>query len=139
MAPGRTIPSYETIRKEMGIKFEQMKTNMKAEFATIDDFSITADCWTGAKRGYLGVTIHWIKPDLTRDSAFLACQRITGTHSYDVLAKHLYQILVEYEIQNKCRGCVTDGGSNFVKCFKQFGEIINFSENDEEFLSKQRY
>lgn len=68
------------------------------------------------------MTVHWIeRTPLRRESAVLACRRVTGRHTYDVIAKEIQGILLEYRIQNKVRRITTDNGSNFVKAFKEFG------------------
>jgi len=48
----------------------------------------------------LGITIHWINPEtLERESAALACRRIKGKHTYDVLAQAINSIFLEYHFQ----------------------------------------
>lgn len=65
------------------------------------------------------MTVHWINV-LTgeRESAVLACTRIFGKHTYEVLAENISKILKDFAIHNKCSGITTDNGSNFVKCFR---------------------
>ncbi|KYN30235.1 hypothetical protein ALC57_00303 [Trachymyrmex cornetzi] len=54
---------------------------------------------------YLGMTVHWINPEtLERESAALACRRIKGKHTYDVLAQAINSVFLEYHIQNKVCG-----------------------------------
>lgn len=70
-------------------------------------------------RSYLGITVHWIDTTtLKRESAALACRRMKGKHTYDVLAKAINSIFLEYHIQNKVCCTTTDSGSNFVKAFR---------------------
>lgn len=70
-------------------------------------------------RSYLGITVHWINSTtLKRESAALACRRIKGRHTYDILAKAINSIFLEYHIQNKVCCATTDSGSNFVKAFR---------------------
>lgn len=53
----------------------------------------TADAWSTCGRGYLGVTAHWIDDKtFKRHSAALACRRLSGSHTYDVLAEALSYI-----------------------------------------------
>ena len=68
------------------------------------------------------ITCHWIEPEtLDRKSAALACERIRGRHTYDVIAAKISQIHGEFQIQGKVSATVTDNGSNFVKAFKEYG------------------
>ena len=49
----------------------------------------------GLPASYLEITCHWIEPEtLVRKSAVLACERIRGRHTYDVIATKISQIHV---------------------------------------------
>ncbi|EZA53797.1 hypothetical protein X777_06861, partial [Ooceraea biroi] len=70
-------------------------------------------------RSYLGITIHWVNPvTFERESAALACRRMKGKHTYDVLAREIKSVFLEYHIQNKVCCTTTDNGSNFIKAFR---------------------
>lgn len=68
------------------------------------------------------MTAHRIDPKIknkcARRSAALACRRLIGSHTADVLVLEIEMILQEYEIMSKVTKIVTDGGSNFVCAFK---------------------
>ena len=67
------------------------------------------------------MTVHWLDPvTLARNSNGLACKRITGKHTYDVLADSIERILSKFKIQNKTACIVTDNASNFAKAFRYF-------------------
>ena len=51
----------------------------------------------------------------------MACKRVIGSHTFDVLARELENILEDFNIIHKTVGCTTDNGSNFVKSFQVFG------------------
>ena len=54
---------------------------------TVERVCTTADVWTANRRSYLGMTVHWIDPSTLKCcKAAIACARITGRHTYDVLA-----------------------------------------------------
>ena len=52
--------------------------------------------------------------------AALACTRITGRHTYDVLGAKIEQIHNGYNLAGKVTATITDNGSNFVKAFAMF-------------------
>jgi hypothetical protein len=91
--------------------------------ATVPVECTTADVWSSHNRSFLGTTVHWIdKHTLERKCAALACSRLLGRHTYDVLAAALENIHNKYKISHKVISTVTDNGSNFVKAFSVFGE-----------------
>lgn len=96
-----------------------MKANLKAELEEVDFVSTTADIWIANNRSYMGVTVHWINRDtLNHHKAALACKRLRGRHTFDVIAAELEQIHSSYGLLNKVVATVTDNASNFIKAFK---------------------
>lgn len=92
----------------------------------------TSDCWSHDRKNYIGVTSHWINLDtLQREHAALACSRLFGKHTYDVLAKKIHDIHKEFKIHNKVVLTTTDSGSNFIKAFKAFGTDLNLNSLNE--------
>jgi hypothetical protein len=70
------------------------------------------------------MTIHWLNPTTRkREHAVLACQRITGSHTFDVLAQTMMEIHTKFQIRDKVRRTTTDNASNFIKAFSQFGKL----------------
>lgn len=70
-------------------------------------------------RSYIGITGHWLnKNTLERKSCLLAIKRLSGKHTFDVLAKSLESVYTEFDINNKITYTTTDNGSNFVKSFR---------------------
>ena len=96
--------------------FESMLVKVKATLETIK----RADVWTANQQSYLGITVHWIEPStLRRHKAAIACTRITGHHTYDVLAAKIENVH-ETELSDKPSATVTNNGSNFVWAFATF-------------------
>jgi len=124
-AAGKTIMTRYQLTKSISEKLQQMKENLKAEFQGVQYLCISADIWTGATRSFLGVTAHWISPKhLVRKRAAIACKRMKGRHTYDVIAKALVDAMESYNIREKTTGAVTDRGSNFMKSFRVYAGVL---------------
>lgn len=125
----------ETLIREFNI----LKNGQINEYSAIQYFCLTADLWSSRRRAFLGVTIHWICPKtFARKMNALACRRIKGKHTGDVLAAHIDEIIKSYEIPiRKILKIITDGGSNFKRAFKdhQLEEDITEDEEDIEDLT----
>ena len=65
----------------------------KEALEVVDVVCTTVDAWTAYLRSYLGMTAHWIDPKtLQRQKVAIACTRIMGRHTYDVLASKIEQV-----------------------------------------------
>lgn len=122
LQPNRSVISRPTVMKRISEKATLIKENIKEAMAKVQHVATTTDCWTAHRRSFLGVTSHWLDEEtLERKSAALACPRLKGKHTYDVLAAKLEDIHTDYDIQAKIVMTTTDSGSNFVKAFSVFG------------------
>lgn len=64
------------------------------------------------------MTVHWFNyTTLLRESAVLACKRIKGRHTYDVITKMICKVFCEYGITNKVTRVVTDMDQILLKHF----------------------
>ena len=131
LCPGKTVMCRETVKSRLKNHVTEMKRHLRIVLESVETVATTTDCWSARGKSYIGVTAHWINKDnMERISAALACQRLTGSHTYDVLARTLENIHNEYGIGNKVCKTTTDKGSNFVKAFSVFG-INNVANTDE--------
>lgn len=112
-------------------------------FGSLTTVATTADCWSAHHKGYLGMTAHWINPvTREREKAVLACRRLKGRHTFDVIAQAMADIHAEFEIEDKVTRTTTDNGKNFVKAFVQFGsnDSTDFcSVNSENNVDKPEF
>lgn len=100
--------------------------------------------------GQPGGLVHWGHGSLAgpgkfkRCSVALACKRLRGSHTFNLLANALNDIHAEYDIRGKIVRTTTDNGSNFIKAFKVFGEdgnnnagaLVQEEEEEEEEADK---
>ena len=134
LQPNRSVISRPTVIKRINEKATLVKENVKDAMAKAQHIATTTDCWTAHRRSFIGVTSHWIdEQTLERKSAALACPRLKGRHTYDVLAAKLEDIHVEYDIQTKIVMTTTDSGSNFVKAFSVFGANAEQADESDDF------
>ena len=95
--------------------------------------STTADIWSSHNRNFLGITVHWINPcNFKREKAAIACKRIKGRHTFDVIGFEMEQIHSAFSLSHRITTTVADNGSNFVKAFKMFAPTEPNEEEDEE-------
>ena len=101
--------------------YDEMIQRVKEALERDEYVSTTVDAWSAHNKSFLGMTAHWIDlVTLRRCKAALACTRITGCHTYDVLGARIEQIHNEYSLAGKITATITDNGSNFVKAFAMF-------------------
>lgn len=128
------VMSSKSLKLQIEKLYLSMVYNITNTLSSVLYVSTTADCWTKRKKSYIGVTCHWINSkSFKRESVSLACCRLQGRHTYDVIAKALYKIYTTYKIQNKIVSTTTDNGSNFMKAFNTYSNTNNSdSDNDPD-------
>ena len=81
------------LRNLINKAFLRFKRHVIKEAEEVDHICLTADLWSSRRRGFLGVTAHWLTRDLKRKSYALACQRFKGTNiCYSLLIKLLLNL-----------------------------------------------
>ena len=119
------LPDRKSLTLYLEKAFESMIKKVKEALDGVDHISTTADVWTAHHKSYLGMTAHWIdQKSLKRQKAAIACVRVIGRHTYDVLAASIEEIHRKYRLSGKVTATVTDNGSNFVKAFETFASQL---------------
>jgi len=127
------LPDRNTISLCIEQAYDTMMKKIKETFGKVESVSTTADVWTSQRRSYLGMTVHWINDkSLIRQKAAIACIRITGRHTFDILAAKIEEIHRSFGLHGKISATVTDNGSNFVKAFTSFSVQETEHDNDDE-------
>uniref|UniRef100_A0A3Q2P448 HAT C-terminal dimerisation domain-containing protein n=1 Tax=Fundulus heteroclitus TaxID=8078 RepID=A0A3Q2P448_FUNHE len=113
--------------------YGEMERSLKAALKDVHFVSTTADIWSANNRSYLGLTLHWIsKSTLEHNKAALACRKICGRHTYDVIGAEIENIHSSYGLLNKVVATVTNNGSNFVKGFQVYRQAEESDDDEEE-------
>ncbi|XP_072530968.1 zinc finger BED domain-containing protein 4-like [Salminus brasiliensis] len=121
--PQCKVMSIPAVRARIEAAAIEMKKTLMSHLSKVSYVATTTDSWTAHQQSYIVVTAHWIDEDtLKRKSAALACQRLKGSYTFDVLAGALDDIHCQYGIRGKVVRITTDSGSNFIKAFSVFGE-----------------
>ncbi|XP_065820673.1 zinc finger BED domain-containing protein 4-like isoform X2 [Labrus bergylta] len=121
--PQYKVISIHTLQAGMEVAAKKMKEKLRSHLSEVSYVATTTDCWTAHQQSFIGVTAHWIdEKTLERRSAALACQKLTGSLAFHVLARALDKIHNQYRIRTKVVRTTTDGGLNFIKAFKKFGK-----------------
>lgn len=127
------LPHRTAFSSYMEEEYAVMERNLKAALNEVDFVSTTVDIWTANNRSYMGVTLHWIsRSTLERNKAALACRRIRGRHTYDVIGAEIENIHSSYGLLHKVVATVTDNGSNFVKAFNVYQPVTESDDETEE-------
>jgi len=122
--PSRKVIAYPALKKKIVDKFLGMKARIKMELGDVDYVCLTTDAWSEGKKAFVGVTGHFLGPNLARKTYALACRRVKGSQDHRVLAFLLQSIMDEFNLVSKVSGIVTDNGANFCKAFRVFGERV---------------
>ncbi|KAF2365032.1 Zinc finger BED-type [Trinorchestia longiramus] len=128
--PKEEVPASRTLERILKT-YEELKESLISKLEQVEWVGTTADCWSANKIRYLGMTVHWLDPN-TRDRkmAVLACKRIMGSHSNDVLAQVMDNIHRQFGIEDKVTITTTDNAANFKEAFVQF--VSDLDDHQEE-------
>lgn len=120
------MPSNYKLKLTLSTQYTEVKNELIERISNQKNVCLTADVWSSHAQSYLGVTIHFINDAFKRESYLLAFKQLYGRQTYDVLANALNSIMMDFKITfSQVRNIVTDGGSNFGKMFKEYGESAN--------------
>lgn len=101
---GLFLPSRQSVVKTTSALFEKDNENLRNLLRETTYVWATADIWSGKKRSFMGVTVHWISNFYERQSAALACIRFKGSHTNERIADLLQDIFAEFGLNTNCRG-----------------------------------
>jgi len=98
-----------------------MMKKIKKNLEEVEKVSTTADVWTANHKSYLGMMVHWInEKSLKTQKAAIACIRIVGRYTYDILAAKIEEGHRSFGLHGKIGATIPDNGSNFIKLLPPF-------------------
>lgn len=104
---GKGPMSRKTLMQRIESESQNMKEALTEKLCNVKTVCTTVDIWTAHHKSFFGVTCHWIEPEtLERKSAALACEWLTGHHTYEVIATKLAEIHSQFQIQGKVSATV---------------------------------
>ncbi|XP_015123307.1 zinc finger BED domain-containing protein 1-like [Diachasma alloeum] len=101
----------------MELKYKEFTEKLKSDLASVDSHVLTCDCCSDCKnQSYLGITDHYLSPDVALQSAILGVYPLDERHSGDYLGQKLTDALETYDVKlSDVTAVVTDGGTNMIK------------------------
>lgn len=133
ISPRFNVISESTLKRRYCELAMTISQNVKSVLNDVNYVATTTDGWSIRGRAFLGVTAHWIDPNsIERSWAALSCERLQGSHTYDVLAGAVSSIHIRFGIAQKVVSTTTDNASNFVKAFRVFGDVDDGLDEEEE-------
>ena len=110
------LPEIKSSTQRLDKVYDLMASAIKQTLRAVDTVSTTVDIWMSHYRSYLMMIVNWIKSHtLKHCKAAIACVRIKGRHTYDVLACKTEQIHASYNLTGRVHATITDNGLNFIK------------------------
>ena len=114
---------------------------MIEELKHVQYVSVAADLWSSHKRGFLGLTVHYIDAErLERVSHVLACRRFRHSHTGQQIAAVMAGIMDEFQLTSKVTACITDNAANMAKAVTLLDALCSSSSegNTEDDAAVER-
>ena len=131
--PDVKLPQRKGFTTWLDKEYVNMECKLKATLGEVNFVSTTADIWTANNKSFLGVTVHWISSTtLERHKAAIACKRIRGRHTFDLIGSEIEHVHSTYGLVGKVVATVTDNASNFAKAFRVYQPAVPSSDAESE-------
>ncbi|XP_030760921.1 zinc finger BED domain-containing protein 1-like [Sitophilus oryzae] len=119
MDPRDVLPSKFTIREKiMKQIYDDSHQMLKDILKNVKYVAITSDSWSSrATESYLTVTCHFVSSNFELKSAVLSTKPLENgvNHTAENISCALKDLFVEWGIENKISGIVTDNAANMMK------------------------
>ena len=107
------IPSASTVKSLITSKYLSRRGQLKDEFASVQQVSMTADLWRSPNcLSILGVATHWTDGEFNLQACLLAARETRGSHSRVNVALFLNEGIEEYGLKKKVYCITADNASS---------------------------
>lgn len=122
VAPLYDLRGRKTFTSLMDSRYLTLKENLILKLDAAICFSITCDNWTDIKsQSYLGVTGHFLMPDLTIINANIGVFPLDERHTAEYLKESLQNVFDEFKSKKSKLMCVTaDDAANIKRALQDF-------------------
>ena len=125
MEPKFVMPGRRKIENLIDSAYKTKREVLRNKLSSADTVSLTLDMWSDRRmRSFLGVTVHFLTPEMEFQSQVLDMASFSGKHTGDHIANHCLSLVDEFEIRNKLNYVITDNAANMLKAFKSMGELF---------------
>lgn len=116
-APSYNLPSRKTMRSKVVNSCHKVVEKIKTELTGVMFCAVQTDIWSSRRmHGYFGLCVSYILNGEIR-TRVIACDRFTGKHNAENIAAAYTSVIVNYALDGKIVGMITDNASNMVKAF----------------------
>ena len=114
--PNFQLPTRNSIKKFIVKSFEKRKKLIIEYIKKISGkVSLTTDLWSSLNNeSFLGITIHFIDESWVLRHFTLDILQFKGAHTGQSIADKIYEVLVEFGLENKTVSMTTDNASNVI-------------------------
>lgn len=126
LEPNYNCPCSQTIIRRLRVLEDELKIKMQRMFVGVQYISIDTDCWTSrSQEGYMSVNAHIIDDDWIPHFFTLCTEELEERHNAENLADRLYNVMVQFGINEKIVAITNDNASNIVKAVQIMPNVPN--------------
>jgi hypothetical protein len=121
LEPRYRLPTRRALSRELiPTMYSPVKQSVMNTFSEAPAVALTTDAWTSvSNEAFIGVTAHYLLKDFSYQDCCLTVKHAPGSHTAEMICKHLNDICNEWSIQQRTAllllYVVTDNGANVKK------------------------
>ncbi|CAJ0855644.1 2981_t:CDS:2, partial [Entrophospora sp. SA101] len=133
------IPSRLSVKNIIVTKFNRARIQIKQQFEKFDSkVSFTTDIWSNlSNEAFIGITVHYIDNNWNMRNFVLDIIQIQEQHTGINIANKILDIIEEFNLCTKTLAITSDNASNMIKGCKDFGEILEDTFYNYNFIHQR--